>query len=181
MQLDPESVINFWFFEIGPDRWFEKSAALDASVRSQFQSFYEDARAGKLKKWQETPEGMLATLLLLDVFPRRMFAGTAKAYETDDEALELAREGIIKHFDDRIDRALKLLFYLPFAHSEHLSDQRLALFYIRERTKEPRWIEEAERRLDVIQRFGRFPHRNALLGRPSTPEEESFLKTEKPL
>jgi uncharacterized protein (DUF924 family) len=177
MKQDPESILNFWFFDVGPDRWFDKSDALDQQLRERFEGIYNEAREGKLKKWEETPEGVLALLLLFDSFPRRMFRGTAKAYDADDEALELARTSIIKHFDDRIDRAFKLLIYLPFSHSEHISDQRLALFYIRERTKDSRWVDDAERRFDTIQRFGRFPHRNALLGRATTPEEETFLKT----
>ena len=119
---------------------------------------------------------MLALLLLLDEFPRRMFRGTSRAFETDDQALELARTAIIKHFDDRIDKQFKLFFYLPFLNSESMGDQRLALFYIRERTKESEWLDRAEQHFYTIQRFGRFPDRSPVLGREMTPEEAEFLK-----
>jgi uncharacterized protein (DUF924 family) len=106
-----------------------------------------------------------------------MFRGTARAYEADDDAIDLARRSIIRHFDDRIDKGYKLFFYLPFVHSESLGDQRLGLFYVRERTKEQSWINDAERRYLIIQTYGRFPHRNAALGRANTPEEEAYLQS----
>lgn len=176
MMTDPEDIQNFWFYEVGPDRWFKLDPALDETVRARYLAAHERAAMEALSEWENTPEGVLALLLLLDQFPRRMFRGTARAYATDDLALELARTAIIKHFDDRIDRGFKLFFYLPFVHSESFGDQRLALFYIRERTKDSAWIDSAEWRYQTIQRFGRFPHRNAALGRASTPEEEIFLK-----
>jgi len=115
-------------------------------------------------------------MLLLDQFPRRMFRGTSKAFETDDLALDLARQAIIGHFDDRIDKQYKLLFYLPFLNSENMGDQRLALFYIRERAKENDWLSLAENNFEIVQRFGRFPQRNPILGREPTPEEAAFLQ-----
>ena len=145
-------------------------------VRERFLKLHERAAAEELPEWKNTPEGMLALMLLLDQFPRRMFRGTGRAFETDDMALDLAREAIIKHFDDRIDKSYKMLFYLPFVNSEDEGNQRLALFYIRERTKEETWLTLAERNYEVVQRFGRFPQRNPILGRPMTPDEEEFLK-----
>jgi uncharacterized protein (DUF924 family) len=91
-------------------------------------------------------------------------------------ALELARSAIIKHFDDRIDKQYKMLFYLPFLNSENVGDQRLALFYIRERAKDNEWLTLAEKNHEIVQRFGRFPQRNPILGREPTPEEASFLE-----
>lgn len=176
MLTDPEEILNFWFYEVGPDRWFIQDSELDETVRTRFLAAHERAALDGLREWEETPEGMLSLLLLLDTFPRRMFRGTPRAYATDEAALDLARQAIISHFDDRIDRNFKFFFYLPFLHSEHASDQRLAVFYVRERTKEPDWVDRAEARLDIIQRFGRFPHRNQILGRESTPEEISFLQ-----
>ena len=118
----------------------------------------------------------MALLILLDQFPRRMFRGTGRAFEGDEEAVEIARQAIIKHFDDRIDRQFKMLFYLPFLNSEDLGDQRLALYYIRERAKEQNWLPVAEQHLEIVQRFGRFPQRNPLLGRQPTPEEVEYLR-----
>ncbi len=173
---EAEDLLNFWFYEIGRDRWFEQPESLDAQIRDRFLQDYEKASRGELRKWEETPEGTLALLLLLDEFPRRMFRNTSRAFETDEIALELARDAIIKHFDDRIDRQYKLLFYLPFLNSESVGDQRLALFYIRERVKDSEWLTRAETNHEIVQRFGRFPQRNPILGREPTPEEDRFLR-----
>ncbi|HAX92100.1 MAG TPA: DUF924 domain-containing protein [Rhodospirillaceae bacterium] len=175
MLTDPEEILNFWFTEVGADRWFKPDPALDEAVRTRFMAAHERATLDELRDWEDTPEGTLSLLLLLDTFPRLMFRGNARAYATDDMALELARQAIIRHYDDRIDRDFKLFFYMPFVHSETLGDQRLSAYYMRERTKDPAWVDAAEQRCQVIQRFGRFPHRNAVLGREGTPEEQAFL------
>jgi uncharacterized protein (DUF924 family) len=177
MKPAPDDVLNYWAYEVGQDKWFREDFALDSAIRERFLGAYEQAARGDLKDWEETPEGMLALMLLLDQFPRRMFRGTSRAFETDEMALELARSAIIKHFDDRIDRQYKLIFYLPFLDSESIGDQRLALFYIRERTREDEWLSLAERHFDIVQRFGRFPQRNPILGREPTPEEIEFLNS----
>jgi len=174
--MKPEDVLNFWFYEVGRERWFADDRALDLQIRERFLAVHEQAAQGALKEWQTTPEGALALLLLFDEFPRRMFRGTSRAFETDELALELARYAIIKHFDDRIDKQFKLFFYLPFLNSESMGDQRLALFYIRERTRESEWLNRAEQHFNTIQRFGRFPQRNPVLGRELTPEEAEFLQ-----
>lgn len=176
MAKSPEDILAFWFYEVGPTRWFKNDPALDEKIRAQFMEEYEAAVRGDLKKWEETPESAIGLLLLLSEFPRRMFRGTARAYENDEIAIDLARTSIIKHFDDRIDRSYKLFFYLPFQYSEHIGDQRLAVYYIRERTKEEPWIATAEESLEVITCFGRFPNRNEALGRETTPDEQTYLK-----
>lgn len=176
MTVAPDDILNFWIYVVRRDRWFKEDPALDATIMERFMPAYEQAARGELKQWEETPEGMLALMLLLDQFPRRMFRGTSRAFETDDMAVELARTAIIRHFDDRIDKQYKFLFYMPFLNSENLGDQRLALYYIRERTKENEWLNLAEKNFDIVQRFGRFPQRNPILGREPTPEESAFLK-----
>jgi uncharacterized protein (DUF924 family) len=175
MQMTPEDILNFWIYEVGRERWLTPDPALDAMVRERFLTTYERGLAGGLEQWRHTPEGMLALMLLYDQFPRRMFRGTSRAFETDDLAIDLAREAIIKHFDDRIDKQYKLLFYLPFVNSEDMGDQRLALFYIRERIRENDWLTLAERNFDIVMKFGRFPQRNPILGRTPTAEEAEFL------
>ncbi len=175
MSHDCDDILNFWFSEVGAERWFSDDPALDGKLRANFLETYEAAVRGELRKWEDTPEGMLALVLLVGYFPYLMFRGDPKAYATEDLALDLARAAIIRHFDDRIDKGFKLFFYLPFSHSERIGDQRLAIFYIRERTKEPDWVDAAEHRLNVVQKFGRFPERNAVLGRESTPEEKAYL------
>ncbi len=167
--IQPEDILNFWFYEVGHDRWFGNDRVLDALLRERFMAVYELAAAGKCEKWKETPEGMLALLLLLNEFPRRMFRGTSRAFETDAEALRLAREAIIRHFDDRIDKQFKLFFYLPFVNSESLGDQRLALYYIRERIKEDQWLTVAEQHLDIVSRFWPFPAAQPCARPPADP------------
>jgi len=179
MTSDIEEILNFWFYDIKADCWFNDDASIDKTILSRFLEAYEKAKKGELKEWEDTPEGVIALLLLLDTFPRRMFRGDLKAYETDDQALELARKAVINHFDDRIDRNYKLFFYIPFQHSENMGDQRLASFYIRERTKEPVWVDEADRRYQIIQVFGRFPHRNEILSRETTDDEKAYLEEER--
>ena len=176
MSVTAEDILNFWIYVVGPERWFKDDRELDGMIREQFLDTYEIASNDGLKEWEETPQGMLALMLLLDQFPRRMFRGTPRAFETDEKALDLARDAIIKHFDDRIDKQYKLLFYLPFVNSESIGDQRLALFYIRERTRENDWLSLAETNFETVQRFGRFPQRNPVLGREPTPEEAVFLQ-----
>lgn len=179
MSLDAEEILNFWFYEVGPDLWFKEDPELDKTILSRFEAAYASAEKGELSQWEETPEGVIALLLLLDAFPRLMFRGTPRAYATDEVALEIARQAVINHFDDRIDRNYKLFFYLPFQHSENMGDQRLASFYVRERTKEPSWVSEVERCYQIIQVFGRFPERNEALGRDSTEDERAYLEDEK--
>lgn len=175
MSIKAEDVLNFWFYEVSQNDWFTEDTALDQKMHDKFLAIHEDASNGKLNSWENTPEGLLALVLLLDIFAHRMFRNTPRAFDTDILALNYAREAIIRHFDDRIDRQFKLFFYLPFLNSESIGDQRLALFYIRERTKEESWLTIAERNFDIVQRFGRFPQRNPILGREATPEESAFL------
>ena len=176
MSSSPEDILNFWFHEVGRERWFAEDAQLDAEMCARFSVVQDKAAREELPSWKRTPEGMLSLVLLLDEFPRRMYRGTPRAFSTDGLALELARNAIVHHFDDRIDKSYKLIFYLPFLNSESIGDQRLALFYIRERTKEDTWLSMAERNFNVVERFGRFPQRNPILGRDPTPEEAEFLK-----
>ena len=181
MAPDINDIIHFWFNEVGRSRWFAPDLALDHAIQKNFESTYLMALNGELRHWEQTPEGMLALILLFDVFAQRMYRGTAKAYMTSDLALDLARLAIINHFDDRIDREFKLFFYLPFMNSEYMGDQRLALFYIRERTKREEWLIMAEHTYDIMHRFGRFPDRNTALGRESSPEETAYLSGQPPV
>jgi len=176
MTQTPDDILAFWFYEVGTERWFTADVALDTQMRERFADIQAMAAQDALAAWKKTPEGMLALVLLLDEFPRRMYRGTSRAFECDYLAQELAREAIIHHFDDRIDKTYKLIFYLPFLNSEDITDQRLALYYIRERTKEDNWLSLAENNYNTVERFGRFPQRNPILGRPPTPEEAEFLK-----
>src|ERR1700730_11626032 len=108
MVLTPEAILDFWFSEVGRERWFAEDTRLDAAMRERFAVIQDMAAGDKLPLWKKTPEGMLALVLLLDEFPRRMYRGTSRSFATDEQALDLAREAIVNHFDDRIDKTYKL-------------------------------------------------------------------------
>jgi uncharacterized protein (DUF924 family) len=172
MAVAPEQVLSFWR-EAGPDRWYKADPEFDALVRSRFLATHEAAAAGKLAGWEQTPDGALALLIALDQFPRNMFRGTARAFATDPLALAVAKRAIERGFDRGFLMPERNFFYLPFEHSENLADQEQSLALC-EAAGDADAIKWAKLHLDVIRRFGRFPHRNEALGRASTPQELAF-------
>lgn len=172
-QPAPEQVVAFWH-EAGPDKWFKKDDAFDAEITRRFLPSYEAAAAGRLSQWEETPEGALALMLLLDQFPRNMFRGSARIYAADDTARTVAGRAIGRGFDKQVPRGLQRFFYLPFMHSENPADQETCVALARDYGDE-QLLKYAEHHADIIRRFGRFPHRNALLGRATAPDEQAFL------
>ena len=173
MTETPAEVIAFWR-EAGPERWFEKNEVFDEAVRARFLALHERAAAGELKDWENSAEGTLALLLLFDQFPRNMFRGTARAFATDELARAIAASALLKGFDAQVPSDLRTFLYLPFEHSEDMADQErgLALYTASGDQDDLKW---AQIHADIIRRFGRFPHRNAALGRGTTPEEQAFL------
>lgn len=181
-----ERILNFWFGEptdenYGKPRqvWFQKKPKFDAEIRSQFLADYDRASRGELDDWREDQESCLALILLLDQFPRNLFRGTPKAFATDDRALKTAKYAIARGFDRPLIPVKRWFFYLPLEHSENLEDQYRALGLFRQLSGDPdsaSGIDYARRHFEVIQRFGRFPHRNEILGRSPTPQEREFLK-----
>jgi len=169
----PEDVLAFWR-AAGEDKWFNKDDAFDAEIRARFLPTYEVAAAGNLGAWEETAEGALALCIVLDQFPRNMFRNSARAFMADPLARAVAERAIARGFDQGYPPAEQSFFYLPFEHSEHPDDQArcVALFRACGDADLLKW---AELHAEIIRRFGRFPHRNALLGRATTPEEEAFL------
>jgi uncharacterized protein (DUF924 family) len=180
------ALLDFWFGPPGdPGReqhreiWFRSNAEFDAALHREFLADYEAAAAGALFSWEASAEGALALLLLLDQVPRNIFRGTPHAYATDAAALAAADRALERGFDQMVPPAWRLFFYMPFHHSENLVDQRrsLALFNALPRNPDRRG---SLRRygctyIEVIERFGRFPHRNEILGRPSTAAEIAFM------
>ena len=173
MPAGAAEVVSFWR-EAGPDRWFNKDTAFDEEIRQRFLDTYEDAAAGEFSDWEQSAQGALALLILLDQFPRNMFRGEARAFATDPLARAIAAGAIIRGFDGQVPAELRVFFYLPFEHSEELADQErgIAFFKAIGDDENLKW---AELHADIIRRFGRFPHRNAILGRATTPEEQGFL------
>jgi uncharacterized protein (DUF924 family) len=178
----PDDVLGFWFGS-GADhgkshkRWFEKNAAFDAQITRHFLGLYE--RLAGEREWLDAPKDCLARIIVLDQFPRQMFRGNPRAFAADALALEAARIAVDRGYDRALLPVEKLFVYLPFEHSESLADQLRAceltepLAAFAETNDVYRY---AIAHRDIIRRFGRFPHRNAILGRVSTPEEIEFLK-----
>lgn len=165
-------VAGFWR-AAGPERWFRKDEAFDAAFRARFLAAHEAAAAGALDGWGGSAEGSLALLVLLDQFPRNAFRGTARMYATDAKAREVARAAVTRGQHEAVEPQLRGFFCLPFMHSEDLADQDLGVALSRDMPEDTRRFALHHR--EVVQRFGRFPHRNALLGRATTPEEQRFL------
>ncbi|WP_439815847.1 DUF924 family protein [Zavarzinia sp. CC-PAN008] len=169
---DPTSVVAFWR-EAGPERWFAKDDAFDADFRQRFMDLHLAVAARAHDDWLATAEGALALVILTDQFPRNCFRGTAHMYTTDPLARLYAREALDRGYKAQVDPALQQFLCLPFEHSEDLADQDHSV------ALHMGLGEEAERyaahHRDIIRRFGRFPHRNAILGRTSTAEEQAFL------
>ncbi len=170
--VGPRDVLAFWR-EAGPDKWFTKDTAFDDAIRGRFLPTYEAAVAGALA-WDATPEGALALLIVLDQFPRNMFRGSARTYAADPLARKIASRAIDRGFDQQVAVPERSFFYLPFEHSEDPADQERCVALNRA-SGDADALKWAELHADIIRRFGRFPHRNVVLGRATTPEEQAFL------
>lgn len=165
-------ILDFWFKQ-NREGWFEKDPTFDEEIRSRFLPFYERALEGRLDDWRDEPMKCLALVILLDQFPRNMFRGTARAFTADPIALDSACTIVDRGWDKAMSPDERMFAYLPFEHSEALADQERSLKLFEGNPN----FEWARRHWEIVRRFGRFPHRNAALGRPSTPEEIEFLET----
>lgn len=167
------AVTDFWLEAGRRDRWFDKDAGFDRDFRERFLDFHMEAAARRCDAWMATANGALALLILTDQFPRNAFRGTAHMFATDPLARHYARLALDARHMARVEPELRLFFCLPFAHSEDMADQDLSVG-LNTRLGQP-WLAHAEGHRDIIRRFGRFPHRNAVLGRITTAEESAYL------
>jgi len=176
--MEYKDVINFWFEETTPEQWFIKSEKFDQEICNRFLKTYELAALGKTKVWRDTPEGRLAEIIVLDQFPRNMFRGSPKAFATDPMALTLAQEARRLKEDKKLDGQKRYFMYMPYMHSESTSVHKKAfwLFLSLPLKSWWSWIKFEYKHKKIIDRFGRYPHRNDDLGRVSTPEELEFLE-----
>ena len=173
----PDDLLAFWFGELQPKQWFEKNLQLDETMRHRFLPAYQQASASfVLDAALSSADTALAHVLLLDQLPRNMFRGTPRAFESDGKALQLARAAAERGLDAQVALARRTFFYLPFEHSETLADQ-LRSVELFTALGDADTLKYARAHHDIIARFGRFPHRNAILGRASTPGEIAFLAT----
>lgn len=171
-------ILQFWLDETGPKGWYGGGDALDETVRERWSGAWSRARAGGLERWQATPEGTLAYLILTDQFPRNMFREDRRAFATDPLALRAAGKAIWRRWDMRLPEPGRQFFYLPLMHSESQSDQDRCVRLMITRMPESSGsnLLHARAHREVIRRFGRFPYRNAALGRQNTPAERAFLE-----
>ena len=169
----PEDLLAFWQ-AAGQKKWFTKDDAFDADIQARFLPTHEAAARGGLTHWEDGPASALALVIALDQLPRNLFRGDPRTYATDADALAVADRALARGFDQKVAAELRTFFYLPFMHSETLADQERCVALYRA-TGDAYSLEYAKDHADTIRRFGRFPHRNAMLGRVTTPEEQAFL------
>jgi len=170
-----EDVLDFWFAEGRKALWFNGGDDFDRLVEEILSALHRQAAAGDLDDWAATPRGALALVLLLDQVPRNIYRQTPQAYASDSQARRVAREAVDAGRDKKLSQVERVFLYLPFEHSEDLADQELGCRLMGDLDENPDWLDFAERHRDLIVRFGRFPHRNAILGRQCTPEEDAYL------
>jgi uncharacterized protein (DUF924 family) len=185
VRTSPADVLGFWFGERSDpaygefrSEWFRKDDAFDAEVTERFGPTYESAAAGGLDAWRDDPEGCLALVIVLDQFPRNMFRGDARTHATDAKALETSKHAMERALDRELPGFQRMFLYMPFMHAENVEDQRRSVELFEGLAAEPGGPDVTEYAVghrDIVARFGRFPHRNAILGRETTPEEAEFL------
>ncbi len=169
----PEDVLLFWR-AAGPDKWFNKDCVFDAELSSRFFAIWQAAANGRLKHWEDAPEHALALVIVLDQFPRNMFRGDRRSYATDPLARAVAERALARGFDRQVPELERRFLFLPFMHSENAADQERCLA-LAENYGDEEFAKHAVLHLDIIRRFGRFPHRNPALGRRTNAEEQAFL------
>jgi len=195
---DIQRILDFWFcdseldspqLDSRMDRWFSASDELDTQIQTEFGTLVEQATAGQLDEWTETPQGRLALILLLDQFCRNVYRGTADAYAQDKKALKIAIEGTMAGDHKQLNSFERMFFFMPLQHSESLKIQEksVGIFNALAETVSGTLHETflasaqfAELHRDIVAEFGRFPHRNVALGRPNTSEEDIYLASDSP-
>ncbi len=173
MSESPEDVIAFWR-DAGPEKWFTTDEAFDAQIADRFSVLHGAAVQGTHDAWAESGDGALALILVLDQFSRNLHRGSALTFASDAKALQIAETALARGDDHAVSKDLQIFFYMPFEHSECLADQRTAI-RLTHAMQNAHYMEYAHTHHDVIRRFGRFPHRNAVLGRHTTAAEKVFL------
>jgi uncharacterized protein (DUF924 family) len=177
MAITPQDILDYWYSPRLSKHWFSSTPELDAEITDRYQSLWEQAAAGALDDWMDTPEGSLALAIILDQFPLNMFRGQAKSFSTEARAIAIAKHAIDSAFDRRLDKDRLAFLYMPLMHSENLADQDMSVKLF----GEAGLIDNhrfAEHHRDIVRRFGRFPHRNGILGRASTAAELQYLASE---
>lgn len=171
----PEEILFFWFSEAIQPLWFEKDLVFDQEILQVFGATYQEAKSGNLAHWQQDPLSSLALTIVFDQFPRNMYRNTPAAFATDDQALQTAKNAVIQKFHEAMSKKERMFLFMPFMHSESKVEQAISLTLFTELGL-PDALGYASQHKKVIDHFGRFPHRNAILGREGTPEEKAYLQ-----
>ena len=172
-----KSVLNFWYHELTPKDWFAKSDELDQKIKEDFRSLLEEGASGALSSWEQSPLSMLALIILLDQFSRNIYRDTNLAFSNDQQAIALAKKAVKFGFDKELKRDQAVFMYMPYMHSEDLKIHEEAIVLFEQEGFENYLKFEIKHKI-IIERFGRYPHRNEILGRESTKEEKEFLTQE---
>ncbi len=172
--MNATDVLDYWS-QIGNKGWWVKNPQVDAEIHAKFGKLHADACQGKLDEWADTPDGALALIIVLDQFSRNMFRSDSRCFTHDAKSLEIAKTALEKGFDKKAQEDLRFFFYLPFEHSENIEDQNKSVELFEAYNGSPDFMKAALEHQDIIARFGRFPHRNKMLGRETTPEEQAYL------
>jgi len=194
LHVTPEDILAFWFADAVGDPakamqrrsfWFQANPAVDESISQRFSTSVRFAARGEFRSWEQAPRSCLALVILLDQFSRNLYRGKAEAFQYDSRALDVASRGVAAGYLEHLSLVEQCIFVLPYEHSEDVSVQRAGIELLEQIVDgaDPEWepsarlsLDFARRHLEIVERFGRFPHRNAVLGRPSTPAEQAYLE-----
>lgn len=174
LQIAPQDILDFWYSEAVRAQWFASTPQLDATIKESYAALWESAQSGALDHWRDSATGCLALAIILDQFPLHMFRGTAQSFATEQKSIDVVKHAIAQGFDSQIDKARVAFLYMPLMHSENLADQDLAVALFTAAGLDHN-LRFARHHREIIRRFGRFPHRNAILRRASSAEEQTYL------
>lgn len=176
MDVKPETLLDYWYSERVKKMWFAATPELDAEIRQRFESLWESATKGELDYWAESPEGIVALIILLDQLPLNMFRNEAKSFQTEQMAVRLVKQAIARQWDAQLPKQRLAFLYMPLMHSENLADQELSVELF-ERAGLQSNLRFAKHHREIIRQFGRFPHRNRILKRHSSSQELAYLNS----
>ena len=177
MDITPKEIIDYWFSDRVKHQWFSSTLELDKEIIEKYEAVWEQASLGELDHWENDPDGCLALIIILDQFPLNMYRGQAKSFKTERKSIEIASHAIKEHFDQRIEKEKLAFLFMPFMHSEDLAEQDISVKLFKEYKMNANTT-FAEHHREIIREFGRFPHRNKILGRESSEEEIAYLTSE---
>jgi len=168
----PSAVNNYWFSQRSQQFWFASTPEIDNEIKKNYEQLWELAASGKLNEWRDSPEGCVALIIVLDQFPLNMFRGSTRSFETEKIAIEVALEAIENGFDEELGNEMLLFLFMPLMHSENIDHQNLQVYLFEKYNFN---LEYSKHHRDLVKKYGRFPHRNEILGRMSTMEELDYL------